>query len=46
VRPFARAGIEVFFTNLDPDTGRWISRAEVAEVPFAAFASRPQHDQV
>jgi hypothetical protein len=30
----------------DPDTGRWISRAEVAEVPFTAFASRPQHDQV
>lgn len=21
----------------DPDTGRWMSRAEVAEVPFTAF---------
>ena len=25
----------------DEATGRWISRAEVAEVPFVAFASRP-----
>jgi hypothetical protein len=30
----------------DPDSGRWISRAEVAEVPFTAFVSRPQQDQV
>jgi hypothetical protein len=30
----------------EEDTGRWVSRAEVAEVPFTAFASRPQRDQV
>ena len=26
----------------DEDTGRWISRAEVAEVPFTAFSSRTE----
>jgi hypothetical protein len=30
----------------DEATGRWISRAEVAEVPFVAFASRPAAQQV
>ena len=25
----------------DPDTGQWISDAEVAEVPYTAFASTP-----
>jgi hypothetical protein len=25
----------------DPDTGAWISDAEVAEVPYTAFASTP-----
>lgn len=30
----------------DPDTGALISRAEVAEVPFTAFASQPQARQV
>jgi hypothetical protein len=30
----------------DDDTGRWVSRAEVAEVPFTAFASRPAAQQV
>jgi hypothetical protein len=30
----------------DQATGRWISRAEVAEVPFVAFASRPAAQQV
>lgn len=31
---------------LDPATGRWISRAEVAEVPFTAFAAQKKVDQV
>jgi Transposase DDE domain group 1 len=31
---------------LDPESGRWISRAEVAEVPFTAFRSRKAADQV
>jgi hypothetical protein len=26
---------------LDPDTGAWISDAEVAEIPYTAFASTP-----
>jgi len=26
----------------DPDTGTWISDAEVAEIPYTAFASRPE----
>jgi hypothetical protein len=30
----------------DEDTDRWISRAEVAEVPFTAFGSRKKTDQV
>jgi hypothetical protein len=30
----------------DPDTGTWISRAEVAEVPFTAFSSKKAADQV
>ncbi len=30
----------------DHDSGQWISRAEVAEVPFTAFASRPVCEQV
>ena len=30
----------------DESTGRWVSRAEVAEVPFVAFASRPKTQQV
>ena len=30
----------------DEATGRWISRAEVAEVPYIAFASRPAANQV
>ncbi len=29
----------------DEDTGEWISRAEVAEVPFTAFSSRRQADR-
>jgi hypothetical protein len=30
----------------DPDTGRWVSRAEVAEVPFTAFSSRKAAERV
>jgi hypothetical protein len=30
----------------DEQTGRWISRAEVAEIPFTAFASRKKAEQV
>ena len=30
----------------DEETGRWISRAEVAEIPFTAFSSRKQAEQV
>jgi hypothetical protein len=30
----------------DEATGAWVSRAEVAEVPFTAFASAPKADQV
>lgn len=31
---------------LDETTGRWVSRAEVAEVPFTAFRSRKQAERV
>ena len=30
----------------DEATGRWVSRAEVAEIPFVAFASRPKTHRV
>jgi Transposase DDE domain group 1 len=30
----------------DQESGRWISRAEVAEVPFTAFSSRKRAEQV
>lgn len=30
----------------DPDTDAWVSDAEVAEVPFTAFSSKPKKDQV
>ncbi|UKO94006.1 IS1380 family transposase [Gordonia amicalis] len=30
----------------DPDTGTWTSDAEVAEVPFTAFTSKPKKDRV
>jgi hypothetical protein len=30
----------------DTDTGVWVSDAEVAEVPFTAFSSKPKKDQV
>jgi hypothetical protein len=30
----------------DPDTGRWVSRAQVAEVPFAAFSSHKNAERI
>jgi hypothetical protein len=30
----------------DDQLGQWISDAEIAEVPFTAFTSRPKKDQV
>jgi hypothetical protein len=40
------AAIEYTDAIYDPECGRWISRAEVAEVPFTAFASRTPSEQV
>ncbi|GAB3809343.1 IS1380-like element IS1677 family transposase [Humibacter antri] len=30
----------------DPDTGTWTSNAEVAEIPFTAFSSKPKKDRI
>ena len=38
--------IEYTDALFDEDTRRWISSAKVAEVPFVAFASKPEADQV
>lgn len=38
--------IEYTDAIFDEQTGRWISRAEVAEVPFTAFASRSKAERV
>lgn len=38
--------IEYTDAVFDETTGRWISRAEVAEIPFTAFASAPEPEQV
>jgi hypothetical protein len=38
--------IEYTDAVFDDATGRWISRAEVAEIPFTAFSSKPCCDQV
>jgi hypothetical protein len=38
--------IEYTDAIFDADTGQWVSRAEVAEVPFVAFSSRPKSEQV
>ena len=42
------AWITIDYTDavFDEATGRWISRAEIAEVPFTAFTSRKKTDQV
>ena len=39
---------KIEYTNAiyDPDTRAWISDAEVAEVPFTAFSSKPKKDRV
>lgn len=42
----AWTSIEYTDAVLDETTGRWISRAEVAEVPFTAFAAQKKTDQV
>jgi hypothetical protein len=38
--------IEYTDAIFDDATGRWVSRAEVAEVPFTAFAAQKQTDRV
>ncbi len=38
--------IEYTDAVFDEDTGRWISRAEVAEIPFTAFAAQKKPEQV
>jgi hypothetical protein len=38
--------IEYTDAIFDEDTGRWISRAQVAEIGFTAFSSKPPCDQV
>ncbi len=38
--------IEYTDAILDETTGRWVSRAEVAEVPFTAFAAQKKADRV
>ena len=42
------AWTKIQYTNAiyDPDTRAWISVAEVAEVPFTAFSSKPKKDRV
>jgi Transposase DDE domain group 1 len=42
----AWTAIEYTAAMYDEDSGQWISRAEVAEVPFTAFTSRTKHEQV
>jgi hypothetical protein len=46
IAPEAWTAIEYTDAVYDPDSGRWISRAEVAEVPFTAFRSRQQAEQI
>ncbi len=42
----AWTAIEYTDAVFDEDTGRWISRAEVAEIAFTAFASQKKTEQV
>jgi hypothetical protein len=44
--PGAWTPIEYKDAIFDEQTGRWISRAEVAEIPFTAFASRSKAERV
>ena len=46
IDPDAWTSIEYTDAVLDETTGRWVSRAEVAEVPFTAFATQKKADQV
>ncbi len=46
IKDDAWATIEYTDAILDETTGRWISKAEVAEVPFTAFRSRKKAEQV
>jgi hypothetical protein len=43
-----QAWIPIRYPNAiyDEDAGRWVSEAEVAEVPFTAFTGRPRRDRV
>ena len=44
--PGAWTPIEYKDAIYDEQTGQWVSRAEVAEIPFTAFASRAKADRV
>jgi hypothetical protein len=44
--PDAWTPIEYTDAIFDEQTGQWVSRAEVAEVPFTAFASRSKAERV
>jgi hypothetical protein len=46
IDPDAWTPIEYTDAVFDEQTNTWVSRAEVAEVPFTAFSSRPQAEQV
>ena len=46
IDPHAWTTIEYPSAVRDPDTGTWISRAEVAEIAFTAFASKKATEQV
>jgi hypothetical protein len=46
IAPHAWTTIEYTDAIYDPESGRWISRAEVAEVAFTAFSSRKRAEQV
>ena len=46
IGPDAWTAIEYTDAVFDESTGRWISRAEVAEVPFTAFAAQKKADHV
>jgi hypothetical protein len=46
VPPEAWTPIEYRPAVYDPESGRWISRAEAAEIPFTAFGSRKRAEQV
>jgi hypothetical protein len=46
IEPEAWQTIEYTDAVFDETTGRWISRAEVAEIPFTAFSGQKKADQV